>query len=62
MGDDYPRSRLVSATNLLAGHIFAVIGISVVINREVNSGDGFGQWCYRDWHGFSGGGESVVDV
>ena len=61
LGDDYPRSRSVSAANLCAGRVFAVVGVSVVIDGEVDPGDGFGQRCYRDRHSFGMGVEGEVD-
>ena len=61
LGDDHPRSRSVSAANLRAGRVFAVIGIGVVIDREVDPGDRFGQWCYRDQHCLGMGAEGEVD-
>ena len=42
--------------------MFSVIYVGVMIDREVDPGDGFGQWCYCDQHSFSGEGEGVVDV
>ena len=61
LGDDHPRSRSVSAANLGAGRVFTVIGVGIVIDGEVDPGDGFGQRCYRDWHGFGMGVEGEVD-
>ena len=60
LGDDHPRSRSVSAANLCAGRIFAVIWIGVVIDGEVDPGDGFGQRCYRDRHSFGMGVEGKI--
>ena len=62
LGDDYPRSRSVSAVELFTGRIFTVISIGVMTAGKVDPGNGFGQWCYHDQHSFSGGGEGVVDV
>ena len=61
LGDDHPRSRSVTAAGFLAGRVFAVIWVCVVIDGEVNPGDGFGQRCYRDWHSFGMGVEGEVD-
>ena len=61
LGDNHPRSRLVMAAKFLAGRIFTVVWVGVVIDREVDPGDGFGQRCYRDWHSFSMGVEDKVD-
>ena len=62
LGNDDPRSRSVSAAEFLAGCILAVIWVSIVIDGEVNPRDGFGQWCYRDWHNFGAGGKGVIDL
>ena len=61
LGDDYPRSRLVTAAEFLAGHVFTVVWVGVVIDGEVDPGDGFGQRCYRDRHSFGVGAEGEVD-
>ena len=60
LGDYYPRSRSVTATEFLAGRIFTVVWVCVVIDREVDPRDGFGQQCYRDRHSF--GVEGEVDL
>ena len=49
------------AADFCAGCIFAVIWVGVVIDRKVDPGDGFGQWCYCDRHGFGEGVEGKVD-
>ena len=61
LGDDHPRSRSVTAAEFLAGRIFAVIWVGIVIDGEVDPGDGFGQWCYHDRHSFGMGMEGEVD-
>ena len=60
LGDDHPRSRSVMAAEFLAGRVFAVVWVGIVIDREVDPRDGFGQQCYRDWHSF--GVEGEVDL
>ena len=61
LGDDHPGSRSVTAAKFCAGRIFAVIGVGVVIDGEVDPGDGFGQWCYHDRHYFGMGSGGEVD-
>ena len=61
LGNDYPRSRSVTAADFRAGRVFAVIRVGVMIDGEVNSRDGFGQRCYRDRHNFGMGAEGEVD-
>ena len=49
------------AVQFLAGCVFAVVRICVMIDGEVDPGDGFGQRCYRDRHSFGMGVEGEVD-
>ena len=62
LGDYYPRSRSVTATEFLAGRVFAVVWVGIVIDREVDPRDGFGQWSYHDRHGFGVGAGGEVDL
>ena len=62
LGDDHPRSRSVTGTEFLAGHVFAVIRVGFMIDGEVDPGDGFGQRCYRDRHSFGVGVEGEIDL
>ena len=50
IGDDDPCSGLVSAIHFGTGHIFAVVRIGIVIDGEVDPGDGLRCRDYFDRH------------
>ena len=62
VGDDDPCSGWVAAVHFGTGHIFAVVGVGVVIDGEVDPGDGLRCRDYLDRHDWMMLGGRDVDL
>ena len=62
IGDDDPCSRSIAAVYFSTGHVFAVVGVGVVIDGEVDPGDGLRCRDYFDRHGWVRLGGRGVDL